>query len=78
MAECMRQVYTGDEPIGRLTASRAAAVVRRDPELGARVRALRGLLQDWQDEGGAATKLWIEGLPNLPESADAVLDELSR
>lgn len=78
VAECMRRVYTGDESIGRLTVSRAGAVVRRDDRLGASVAALRGLLEDWQAEGGVATKVWIEGLPNTPESADVVLDELAR
>lgn len=78
VAQCMRRVYTGDESIGRLSASRAAAVVRRDERLGSSVTALRGLLQDWQDEGGVATRVWIEGLPSASASADVVLDELAR
>lgn len=78
VAECLRRVYTGDEAIGRLTASRAAAVVRRDDRLGPSLAALRGLLQDWQAEGGAATRVWIEGLPAQPDSADLLLDELAR
>ena len=78
VAECMRRVYTGDEAIGRLTTSRAAAVVRRDERLGANVTTLRNLLQDWQAEGGVATRVWIEGLPNTADAADVVLDELAR
>ncbi len=78
VADSMRRVYAGEESIGRLTTTRAAAVVRRDERLGSSVTALTELLQSWQDEGGVATKVWIEGLPNSPESADVVLDELAR
>jgi len=78
VAEFLRQVYTGDETIGRLAAGRACAVVRRDERLGSSVTALRGLLQDWHAEGGVATKVWIEGLPNGADSADVVLDEMAR
>jgi hypothetical protein len=78
VAECMRRVYTGEESIARLTASRAVVVVRRDDRLGPNVAALRGLLQDWHNEGGVATRVWIEGLPPTQESADLVLDELTR
>jgi hypothetical protein len=78
VAEGMRRVYDGDETIGRLSVSRAAAVVRRDDRLGSSVTALRGLLTSWHDEGGVATKVWIEGLPATAESADVVLDELAR
>jgi hypothetical protein len=78
IAECMRRVYDGEETIGRLTVSRAAAVVRRDERLGSSVTTLRNLLTSWHDEGGVATKVWIEGLPPTSESADVVLDELAR
>ena len=78
IAECMRRVYDGDETIARLTVSRAAAVVRRDDRLGSSVTTLRSLLTAWHDEGGVATKVWIEGLPPSAESADVVLDELAR
>jgi hypothetical protein len=78
IAEFMRKVYTGDESIGRLTAGRACAVVRRDERLGASVTTLRTLLKDWKAEGGVATKVWIEGLPTTADSADVVLDELAR
>ena len=78
IAECLRRVYDGDETIARLTVSRAAAVVRRDDRLGSSVTTLRSLLTDWHDEGGVATKVWIEGLPPAAESADVVLDELAR
>lgn len=78
IAECMRRVYTGDESIGRLTASRAVAVVRRDDRLGPSVAALRELLRDWHAEVGVATRVWIEGLPNGQQAADVVLDELAR
>jgi len=78
IAECLRRVYDGEETIGRLTVSRAAAVVRRDERLGSSVTTLRNLLTSWHDEGGVATKVWIEGLPPTSESADVVLDELAR
>ncbi len=78
VAECLRRVYTGDESIGRVTVSRAVAVVRRDDRLGASLAAVRGLLDDWHAEGGIATRVWVEGLPATQESADIVLDELAR
>ena len=66
VAECMRRCYDGDETIGRLTVSRAAAVVRRDDRLGSSVTALRGLLTDWHDEGGVATRSGSRGCPRRP------------
>jgi hypothetical protein len=78
VAECLRMVYPGDETIGRLTPSRAAAVVRRDDRLGTSLTTLRELLADWQADGGVPSRVWIEGLPSTPESADIVLDELAR
>lgn len=77
-AQCMRRVYAGEEPIARVTAARAVALVRRTDQLGRSVAALRGLLQDWHNEGGLATRVWIEGLPRGQDSCDVLLDELAR
>ncbi|MEP6667490.1 MAG: hypothetical protein ABJA81_13670, partial [Nocardioidaceae bacterium] len=78
IAECMRRVFTGGESVGRLAASRAVAVVRRDEQMGSNVTALRGLLQDWAADGGLATRVWIEGLPASRDASDVLLDELAR
>ncbi len=78
VAECIRRVYTGGESIGRLAPSRAVAVVRRDERLGASVTTLRALLEEWTEESGLNTRVWIEGLPASRESSDTLLDELAR
>lgn len=77
VAEMMRAVFAGGETIARLSADRAAVVVRRAPELGASVAMLRELLGDL-DLGATDVRLWIEGLPARPESATRLLDELAR
>jgi GGDEF domain-containing protein len=73
----MRAVFTGGETIARLSADRAVVVVRRLPQLGASVAMLRDLLGDL-DLGATDVRVWIEGLPELSESATRLLDELSR
>jgi hypothetical protein len=77
VAEMMRAVFAGGETIARLSADRAAIVVRRVPELGASVAMLRELLGDL-DLGVTDVRVWIEGLPASAESAPRLLDELSR
>ncbi len=46
VSEAIRAVFAGGETIARLSADRAAVVVRRRPELGASVAMLRELLGD--------------------------------
>ncbi|HEX5771160.1 MAG TPA: hypothetical protein VFY11_09355 [Nocardioidaceae bacterium] len=77
VAEMMRAVFSGGETIARLSADRAAIVVRRVPQLGASVAMLRELLGDL-DLGATDVRLWIEGLPVSADSAPRLLDELSR
>ncbi|HEU4513182.1 MAG TPA: hypothetical protein VFR87_08750 [Nocardioidaceae bacterium] len=77
VAEMMRAVFAGGETIARLSADRAAIVVRRVPELGCSVAMLRELLGDL-DLGATDVRVWIEGLPANAESAPRLLDELSR
>lgn len=78
IAELLRTVFAGEEAIGQVSGSRVVAVVRRDQRVGDAVSSLLGLLQDWQDRTGIATRLWIEGLPASADSAEALLDELAR
>lgn len=77
VAEMMRAVFSGGETIARLSADRAAIVVRRAPQLGASVAMLRELLGDL-DLGATGVRVWIEGLPSSAPSATRLLDELSR
>lgn len=77
VAEMMRAVFAGGETIARLSADRAAIVVRRVPELGSSVAMLRELLGDL-DLGATDVRVWIEGLPVSADSAPRLLDELSR
>jgi hypothetical protein len=78
ITEILRNVFAGDETIGQLNGSRVVAVVRRDDQMGALVAGLMGLIQPWQDKTGLTARLWIEGLPSTPESAEVLLDELAR
>jgi hypothetical protein len=78
VAEMLRSVYTGDEVVGQLTGSRAAALVRRDNNIGQSVSSLLGLLQEWEERTGVDTRLWIEGLPATQLAGEALLDELAR
>jgi GGDEF domain-containing protein len=77
VAEMARAVFAGGETIARLSADRAAIVVQRLPQLGASVAMVRELLGDL-DLGGTDVRVWIEGLPESPESATRLLDELAR
>lgn len=77
VAEAMRAVFPGGETIGRLGTDRAAAVVRRNAQLGGAVALLRELLTDL-DLGATAVRVWIEGLPTTPDSARRLLDDLAR
>jgi hypothetical protein len=78
VAEMLRSVYAGDEVVGQLTGSRAAALVRRDDTIGQSVSSLLGLLQEWEARTGVVTRLWIEGLPATQLAGEALLDELAR
>jgi hypothetical protein len=78
VAEMLRSVYTGDEVVGQLTGSRAAALVRRDDGIGQSVSSLLGLLQEWEQRTDVVTRLWIEGLPATQLAGEALLDELAR
>jgi hypothetical protein len=78
VAEILRSVYAGDEVVGQLTASRAAALVRRDGNIGQSVSSLLGLLQEWEQRTAVVTRLWIEGLPATQLAGEALLDELAR
>jgi hypothetical protein len=78
ITEILRSVFAGDETIGQLTGSRVVAVVRRDEQMGAYVAGLMGLIQPWQERTGLTARLWLEGLPSSPESAEVLLDELAR
>ena len=77
VGEMMRAVFFGGETIARLSADRAAIVVRRQPSLGPSVAMLRDLLVDL-DLGPTEIRVWIEGLPAAAASASAILDELAR
>jgi|SRR4051794_21990668 hypothetical protein len=78
VAEILRSVYTGDEVVGQMTASRTAALVRRDDNIGQSVSSLLSLLQEWEQRTGVVTRLWIEGLPATQLAGEALLDELAR
>lgn len=77
VAEGIRLVFGGGETVGRVGHTRAVAVVRRTPELGATVAVLRSYLADMR-LGSRDVRVWIEGLPASEESATYLLDELSR
>jgi hypothetical protein len=77
VADAVRAVFSGGEPVGRLRPDRVAAVVDRRPELGLSVGLVRTQLWDL-DLGGAEPHVWIEGLPSAAESGASLLDELSR
>ena len=77
--DLIRKVYTGAEPIGQLSVSRAVVIIRRDARVGDAVGVLLGLLHDWHHhQGGLPARLWIEGLPASAGSAEVLLDELAR
>jgi GGDEF domain-containing protein len=77
VTEAVRMVFAGGETVGRVGADRAVVVVRRTPELGDLVAALRELLGDL-DLGDTVVRVWIEGLPADNAIAALLLDDLAR
>lgn len=77
LTEAARAVFPGEETIARLSADRAAIVVRRTPQLGHSVAALREVV-DGLDLGTTAVRVWVEGLPQTAGSAVCLVDELAR
>ncbi len=77
VAEAIRAVFSGGQTIGRLGQNRAAALVSRTPDLGTAVATLVEYLDDL-GLGATEARVWIEGLPAMPESASRLLDELAR
>ncbi len=77
VAEALRSVYPGGQTVGRLGPERAAAVVRRRPDLGTSVNVLREYLDDLRLDA-SEIRVWIEGLPATADSATRLLDELAR
>ncbi|UDY24679.1 hypothetical protein [Nocardioides sp. Kera G14] len=67
-----RSVFTGQEAIGKVGASRVVVVARRDDALVQRVNLLRRMVSD------RAARVWIERLPTTDASAAHLLDELAR
>jgi hypothetical protein len=77
VAETIRAVFPGGEPVARLSPDRAVVVTRRSPGLGSSVATLRELIADL-DLGSTDVRLWIEGLPSASDAGARLLDELSR
>jgi GGDEF domain-containing protein len=77
VAETMRQVFSGDETIGKLGSDRVVALVSRETELGVSVALMRDLLLGLNLTCGEP-RVWIEGLPANADSAIRLLDELAR
>ena len=77
VAEAVRAIFPGGEPVARVSADRAVVVVRRLPHLGASVASLREVLAD-VGLGAGEVRVWIEGLPARGDSATRLLDELAR
>ncbi|TWD74928.1 hypothetical protein FB561_6363 [Kribbella amoyensis] len=80
VAECLRIVFAGGDVLGRLGTHRAAALVRREPNLPDQVETVRALITQWRldTEEPQLARLWIEGLPGTDPMATRLLDELSR
>lgn len=77
VTEALRAVFSGGQTLGRLGLDRAVAVVPRAADLGMTVSLLREFLGDL-DLGGAAVRVWIEGLPGTSDSARRLVDDLAR
>jgi hypothetical protein len=84
LAGVMRRVYSGDEVLARLSASRIAALTHRDQRFGEQTMVLTALVEEWARgrTGGAGhemhPRVWVEGLPRRNDAAGVVLDELAR
>jgi GGDEF domain-containing protein len=80
VAECLRIVFSGGDVLGRVGPRRAAALVRRSPNLPDEVETVRSLITQWRldSEEPQPVRIWIEGLPASVAWAGRVLDELAR
>lgn len=75
VAEAVRGVFPGEETLARAGRDKVVALVRRTAHLGATVVELRAVLEDL---GYAATRIWLEALPEDPGLAAQTLAGLSR
>jgi hypothetical protein len=80
VAECLRIVFAGGDVLGRVGSHRAAALVRREPNLPDQVETVRALITQWRldTEEPRLDRIWIEGLPATDPMATRLLDELAR
>lgn len=77
LAETVRLVFSGGEPIAALGSGRLVVLVERSPLLGRDVASL----VEYLDEGRAVdgpVRVWIEGLPASPSALGPLLDEIAR
>jgi hypothetical protein len=74
-AEMIREEFPGGETFARAGSDMVVALVRREPHLGATVASLRKTLQE--ANVSPRPRIWIEGLPEDPETAVMVLSGLS-
>jgi len=77
VAESLRTVFSGGETCSSLTPWRAAALVRRRPDLPRSVQLLQEVLAARGPRLGIA-RSWIEGLPPHESAAADLLAELAR
>ncbi len=77
LAETMRLVFHGEEPIAQVSPTRLVALVERGDLLVRRVGLLRDLVEDLGPVSGRA-RTWIEGMPSTDDGAAWLLDEIAR
>lgn len=78
VAESVRRVFSGGETLCGLGPFRVVALVPRDPDLAARVTALRRLLADRLPPAARPARVWVEGLPPTVDAAYRLADEFGR
>jgi hypothetical protein len=74
LGELGRTVFPAADTIGRVGPRRVVVLTARDDRLARRVSVLRRML----DNAHPDARLWIEGLPDSPAGAGALLEELAR
>ncbi len=74
LADTVRTVFAGGDPVGRLGQRRVVVLAARDDRLGPRV----GLLRRLAGSDHAGTRVWVEGLAPGLGGSTVLLDELAR
>lgn len=84
LADCLREVFVGGEPLVVLGAGRVGALVHRNERLGATVARLRDLVDvrllvaGLDRSSRRPPRVWVEPLPADYDQALALLTELER